>query len=84
MIEKGADVNQDDKRGMTPLFEAVLNGNLKLLACSNQCHCIQFINVIHSDHEEVAELLIKRGAIIDLADVVGLTAVHMAVVKGNS
>lgn len=46
---------------------------------------VSFSCIFHIlDHEKVAESLIKSGAYINQGDIDGLTAMHVAIAKGNS
>ncbi|MHC4458074.1 MAG: ankyrin repeat domain-containing protein [Planctomycetota bacterium] len=76
LIDLGADVNQRDKRGMSPLDEAALHGNTNVLQllldhdadvnASGEYGSTPLHYTGHRGEAEAAKLLIEKGAEIDV------------------
>ncbi|KAK2745081.1 hypothetical protein CKAH01_18298 [Colletotrichum kahawae] len=88
LLEKGADMNHVDKRGMTALHRACYLGAFDLVAClltwkprldlrDNICGTPLHCGVI-SGSIDVVIALVEKGAPLNAADVNGNTAVHVA------
>ena len=77
LISKGADVNQEDRNGLTPLSYAAISGNtriVELLLCTgadidhlNGSENVTALNVAAvGNKSETAQFLIKKGANVNL------------------
>jgi ankyrin repeat protein len=67
LVEAGADLEQSDGNGVTPLLNAILNGSVVSL------------NRAQTQHIEVARYLIERGANVNVSDWYGETPLWTAV-----
>ncbi|CAG0880494.1 unnamed protein product [Darwinula stevensoni] len=84
LISAGANVNLDDVRGYTPLCEAVWNhyadGVSHLLeagADQLQSHCLLH-SAVANNCTDIAQLLLKHGALVDGLNVSGQTPLYVA------
>ncbi|XP_041376119.1 ankyrin repeat domain-containing protein 50-like isoform X2 [Gigantopelta aegis] len=94
LCKASCDINVSNKYGVTPIYEAVLNGhNLVLDFLLSQGGCINKqdmygVSALHVaamfDKREAVELLLKAGACVKLRDHDGRCAVHVAVEQGKS
>ena len=71
LVAAGADLEQSDENGVTPLLNAVLNASIESLGRRD------------ADHVAVARFLIERGAEINTGDFYGQTPLWAAVVLRN-
>lgn len=92
-IKKGTNLNQADEKGITPLMSATVSGKKIILLSTNRFHVLKFqssskitiyfLQIRFTDHIKIAEMLIKNGANINLADKKGRTPLYLAIVKGK-
>ncbi|KAH0613551.1 uncharacterized protein H6S33_005437 [Morchella sextelata] len=74
LLEKGADVDVRDRKGKTPLHEAVLGAPPELRRLLSKSR----VDVIQGAKEEMVRMLLRRGARVDAVDPKGKTALHYA------
>ena len=83
LLEKGANIDQQDKQGMSPLMYATRNGENKAVALlvekgasldlTNKAHFTALYWAIHKSHPEIAAYLIAHNAAVDIPDTNGDT-----------
>jgi len=71
LVDAGADLEQPDENGVTPLLNAVLNASIESLGRRE------------ADHVAVARFLVERGAEVNTSDFYGQTPLWAAVVLRN-
>lgn len=81
LIKNGANVNEKDQDGNTPLIASVRNGSSLLLHFCFEGKVIAFW--IYLGRSDIAKLLIENGANVNVKDRDGNTALVLAVVHGN-
>ena len=87
LIKAGADINERDKEGYSPIFYAVNAGNLnsvKLLienkADFNSVEILSAVLLFNENNSELAEFLLKNGANTELKNGDGETVLHSLVI----
>ncbi|MDC0065776.1 ankyrin repeat domain-containing protein, partial [Verrucomicrobia bacterium] len=90
LIENGADINDKDKNGVTPLSFALTKEIAELLidkGADINAKCDDGDTPLHSaaynGRKEIAELLIDKGADINAKGTIGWTPLHLAVQQGR-
>ncbi len=94
LIEAGSNVNQADKRGVTPLMWAAIQGDMDMLqlliesgAAVNSedqiMHMTALMHAAYVDRLGAVRLLIEKGADITRQDKEGSTALIHALNQGN-
>lgn len=93
LLKKGADPNEKESHGATPLHYASGHGHLEIakflilmgadVNAMDSLGCTPLHGACGSLMKDIAELLISRGADIHAADNEGLTALHMAAYGGG-
>ncbi|GEM_PF-2795672 len=94
LLNRGADSNEKDTEGATPLHYASGHGHLEIakylilmgadVNARDSAGCTPLHGACGSLMKDLAELLISKGADIHAADYDGLTALHMAAYSGGS
>ena len=92
---KGIDVNQECKRGVNPLLIACTRGNISivnlLLACkdidlsqNDEQWYSSLSSAVNGGHVKVVQMLLDKGVDVNAIGEAGITALQLAVQKGNS
>jgi ankyrin repeat protein len=89
----GADFNQPNMQGETPLHQIAKNGNANIarfiIPKQNQIDCINFegktalLLAIESGNYDLTEILLKNNASLEISNDHGNTPLHIAVTYGN-
>ena len=92
LLAHGYDVNEPTNRSMTPLHSAAISNQhqaAKLLLenkanpnLKNHLGGVPLIYAALNDHVEPARVFVKHGALVDVPDTKGCTALHIAADKG--
>jgi ankyrin repeat protein len=90
LVAKGADVNARGSRDETPLYWAAQRGNIQVVKflidhgadfdCGNAFGSV--VHVAINKSQELAKLLVERGAPLNQRDSLGLSELHMAALNG--
>ncbi|KFY46224.1 hypothetical protein V494_00546 [Pseudogymnoascus sp. VKM F-4513 (FW-928)] len=95
LLEKGASIEAAGHNGEKPLYTAARLGNLQMVTLLLQFKpAIESFNVekqqsalyisVGNEHEEVAKVLLRHGANVDLRNYGGETALFISAMKGNT
>ena len=81
LIENGADINAQTKKGETALYQAILQGK-SLPICFQIRIVFRFCSFWNSGHLEIIKFLIERNADVNANTENKETALHLAARKG--
>eukprot|EP00929_Paragymnodinium_shiwhaense_P049287 TRINITY_DN24870_c0_g1_i2.p1 TRINITY_DN24870_c0_g1~~TRINITY_DN24870_c0_g1_i2.p1 ORF type:complete len:2588 (+),score=813.76 TRINITY_DN24870_c0_g1_i2:684-7766(+) len=94
LVQRGADVNETDQEGATPLHIACAHGNLEvvryLLAAGagvelrDKNSLTPLLAASYQGHADVVELLCRSGVNVNAPDVEGWTALYASAFTGNT
>lgn len=82
LIKNGANVNQADEEGDTPLSYAGASGNFAIFNFFKMTTCTELLPL--TGNVKMIKLLVENGAKLDVKNEDGLTPLAAAAASGNS